>query len=172
MKNLSLLFLLLSIFVSCKPAAQESSTEINWVSLEEAQAMTAKAPRKILVDVYTPWCGPCKKMDKQTFKDPDVIQYINQNFYAVKFNAESSEAVDFKGKAFANPNYDATRNKMARNSPHELTRFLNIRAYPTLVLLDEELEVTERLKGYKTVEKLLLELQQAEQRVAQQNHHR
>ncbi len=169
MKNLFLLFSLLSIFISCKPSAQESSTEINWVSLEEAQALSAKAPRQIFVDVYTPWCGPCKKMNSQTFKDPEVIQYINQNFYAVKFNAESSEAVNFNGKTFANPNYDATRNQMARNSPHELTRFLSIRAYPTLVLLNEKLEVTERLKGYKTVEKLLFELQQAEQRVAQQH---
>ena len=40
------------------------------------------------MDIYTDWCGPCKLMDKNTFQNPDVAQYLNNNFYAVKFNAE------------------------------------------------------------------------------------
>lgn len=42
----------------------------------------------ILVDAYTEWCGWCKKMDKDTYSDPDVIKKINKNFIAIKFNPE------------------------------------------------------------------------------------
>ena len=42
----------------------------------------------ILVDAYTDWCGWCKKMDKDTYSDPDIIKKINKNFVAIKFNPE------------------------------------------------------------------------------------
>ncbi|HLT51685.1 MAG TPA: DUF255 domain-containing protein, partial [Arenibacter sp.] len=47
---------------------------ITWLSWEEAVklAETEKDPKKIFVDVYTDWCGWCKKMDKDTFQDPKV----------------------------------------------------------------------------------------------------
>ncbi len=42
----------------------------------------------ILVDAYTDWCGWCKKMDKDTYSDPEIIKKINKNFVAIKFNPE------------------------------------------------------------------------------------
>lgn len=42
----------------------------------------------ILVDAYTEWCGWCKKMDRDTYSDPDIIKKINKNFVAIKFNPE------------------------------------------------------------------------------------
>ena len=37
-----------------------STTEIQWISFEDAQKKMASNPKKIFVDVYTYWCGPCK----------------------------------------------------------------------------------------------------------------
>ena len=62
--------------------------KINWVSFEEAVQLNEKEPRKFIVDVYTDWCGWCKRMDQTTFKNPEVAQYINEKYWAVKLNAE------------------------------------------------------------------------------------
>ena len=66
MKKIILLLILLIAGVSVN--AQES--EINWMSLEEAVQAQAKNPKKIMMDVYTSWCGPCKMLDKNTFQNP------------------------------------------------------------------------------------------------------
>lgn len=123
--------------------------EINWVTFDEALALQKKAPKKIMMDVYTNWCGPCKMLDKNTFHNKDVADYVNENYYAVKFNAEGNEKVTYDGKTFSNPNYNPDRAK-TRNSPHELSRYFQVQAYPTIVFLDEEGKLIAPIRGYKT----------------------
>jgi len=144
MKNLAIT-LLLAVFTVGTVAAQE----INWVTLEEAVALQKKNPKKIMIDMYTSWCGPCKMLDKNTFKNKDVAEYVNENFYAVKFDAEGNDVVNFNGKDYTNPSYDPAKAKR-RNSVHQLTRLFGVNAYPTIVYLDEDTEVIQPIKGYQT----------------------
>jgi len=131
--------------------------EINWVSLEEAVELQKKTPKKIMIDMYTNWCGPCKMLDRNTFQNKDVANYVNAHFYAVKFNAEGNEDVTFEGKDYTNPGYDPAKANR-RNSAHELSRFFGIRAYPTIVFLNEDLELIVPLSGYKKPQQLELYL--------------
>ena len=71
------------------------------MSLEEALNAQKNNPKKILMDVYTVWCGPCKLMDKKTFTNPDLVNYVNNHYYAVKFNGEGNEIIDFYGNTFS-----------------------------------------------------------------------
>ncbi|GAL73053.1 thioredoxin family protein [Jejuia pallidilutea] len=64
-----------------------------------------------MMDVYTVWCGPCKMLDKNTFRNPDVIDYVNKNYYAVKFNGEGNDVVSYKDNSYANPGYNEARAK-------------------------------------------------------------
>ena len=64
---------------------------IEWMTLAQAIEAQKIEPKKIFMDVYTNWCGPCKLLDKNTFQNPDVSRYISEHFYAVKFNAEGQE---------------------------------------------------------------------------------
>ena len=73
---------------------------------------------------------------------------MNANYYSVKFDAESPNPVQFKGKTFENPGWK--QNVRGRNSPHQLSRALNVNAYPTLVYLDENADVIAPISGYKT----------------------
>jgi thioredoxin-related protein len=82
-------------------ANKAAEGEIAWMSWDEAVKANEKAPKKIFIDFYTDWCGWCKKMDASTFKDPAVVDYVNKNFYAVKFNAEQKQDVVFKGTTFS-----------------------------------------------------------------------
>ena len=160
MKNVFLLLLPI-LFLACNsPSAQEKvdNTKINWISLEEAQAKNKKNPKKLLVDMYTHWCGPCKMMMRSTFTDAEVIKHVNENYYAVKFNAESGEPVKFKEKEYSNPRFDASKGKNRRNSPHEFTSAMGIRGYPTLLILDENLNVLQKIVGFKKAPQLLPQL--------------
>ena len=140
--------------VAKKAALKEGG--IKWITLEEAQKLTKKEPKKIIMDVYTHWCGPCKMLDRTTFADPKVIEHINTNYYAVKFNAESPDPVTFKGKEYANP--DHIPNRRGRNSPHQLTRAMGVRGYPTLMVFDAKLNVLKNIVGFKQPKQLLGEL--------------
>lgn len=121
--------------------------KINWVSIEEAQELVKKEPRKIIMDVYTNWCGPCKMLDKNTFGNQDVANYINENYYAVKFNAEGNSTVNFKDNVFTNPNYDPSKANR-RNAQHEFARYLSVTAYPTIVFFDANLGLIAPISGY------------------------
>lgn len=134
-----------------------SAQQINWVSLEEAVELQKTNPKKIIIDMYTNWCGPCKLLDKRTFQNSDVASYINENYYAVKFNAEGNQQVTFRGRLFSNPNYDPAR-EFKRNSAHELSRYFRVQAFPTMVFLDENLDVLVPLRGFKTPQQLELYL--------------
>jgi len=123
------------------------AASINWISLEEAVAAQQKEPRKIMMDVYTQWCGPCKMMMANTFTNANVIEYVNENYYAVKFDAESPDPVTFQGTEFTNPDYNPSAR--GRNGVHQLSRAMKVNAYPTIVYLDEEANVIAPISGYK-----------------------
>jgi len=171
MKNLIILFLAFGLFScsnSSSPAAEvanqvkevepENYTEISWQKMDNIEALAAKNPKKILVDVYTKWCGPCKMMDKNTFTDNMIIQQISKNFHAVKFDAESPDPIKFQGKDYANPGY--TPGKSGRNSVHQLSRFFQVPGYPSLVVMDENMKILGQIVGYKRPEQLSAELAQ------------
>jgi len=130
---------------------------INWVSMDEALALQKKAPKKIMIDMYTSWCGPCKMLDKNTFTNKDLIAFVNEHYYAVKFNAEGNEVVNFKYQKFTNPNYKPEKAKR-RNSPHQFSRYLGVTAYPTMVFLGLEGELIAPIPGYQTAQQMELYL--------------
>lgn len=126
-----------SFFVSFKPV----ETEIKWYTFEEAVALSQKNPRKLYIDVYTDWCGWCKVMDKKTFKDPTVVEYVNTHFYAVKLNAEQKDTIRFQGRQFVfKQEYKA--NEIA-------VSLLNGQmSYPSGVFLDEKFNMLTVVPGY------------------------
>ncbi len=85
---------------------QKEKEKINWLTLTEVEEKMKTEPRPVLIDLYTDWCGWCKVMDKKTYANSNVAQYINEKFYAVKLNAESRSNFSWKGKTYAfNPQY-------------------------------------------------------------------
>lgn len=130
--------------------------EIKWMSMNEALEAQKKQPKKIFMDAYTIWCGPCKMLDKNTFTNKEVINYINNNYYAVKFNAEGEEDVFYKEKEFKNPGFDPERK--GRNSTHQFAAAMRIKGYPTLVFFDEESNLIAPISGYRTPSQLELYL--------------
>jgi thioredoxin-related protein len=74
---------------------QTESDGINWLSFEELDEKIDQEPKKVLIYFTTSWCTYCRKMDKEVFTNAQVIKVINQDYYAVKFDAESENEVKF-----------------------------------------------------------------------------
>ncbi len=127
-----------------------NSQEIQWVSFEEAVELSKNEPKKLLIDLYTDWCGWCKKMDRDTYSKPEVIRVINENFYAIKFNAEQRESVEFAGHTFKFL-------PSGTRGVHELAAALtqNKLSYPTTVFMDEEIRIIQPIAGYMGPESFL-----------------
>jgi len=154
MKSYLLLFFT-ALILSTPSIAQEEVAGINWITLEEAQTLNKETPKKILIDLYTPWCGYCKKMDRETFTNADVIKQVNENFYAVKFNCEGPDDVTFNEKEYSNKTYDQSRPPTSRNGMHDLADFFKVPGYPSLIILDTDLSVKGKHPGYKNPAQLL-----------------
>jgi len=124
------------LFIILATTSLKAQETINWVTFNQALELQKKEPKKIFMDVYTEWCGPCKMLDKMTFHNPDVVKYVNENYYAVKFNAEGNENISYKGETFTNPRF--VEGRTGRGSTHDFTIALQVRAYPTMLFFDEE----------------------------------
>lgn len=137
------------------PATEEGT--ITWLTWEEAMIQMEAAPKKVFIDVYTDWCGWCKRMDATTFTDEEVVKYMNENFYAVKLDAEGREDLDYKGRTLQ----FRPSNNGRRAGVHELAVvLLNGRlGYPSFVYLDEAQESLKISPGFKTPDVLLREMQ-------------
>lgn len=122
---------------------------VKWHTFEEAMELNKTNPKKVLIDFYTDWCGWCKVMDKNTFANPNIATFINQNFYAVKFNAETKDTVEYKGKKYFNK---GNGNRSANDLTVELLR--GQLSYPTIVYLDEKSDLITPVPGYMTAEQI------------------
>lgn len=97
------LLLISPAFIAWKknPSPAPEANEIHWItSIDELQAKMAQNPKKVYFDIYTGWCGWCKKMDATTFQNPALIKYMNANYYAVKLDAERQDVIHFQGKEY------------------------------------------------------------------------
>ena len=126
--------------------AQEKPEAIKWMDFDEAINACKQEPKLIFIDVFTDWCGWCKKMDASTFKNPVIAKYMNEKFYAVKFNAERTDTIVFNGYTFTG----VTRSD-GRKGAHQLAAALlrNKLSYPSYVLMDENFQILQVIGGYQ-----------------------
>jgi len=127
--------------------AQEKSTQINWMTWEEAVKAQEEKPKKLLINVYTGWCRWCKRMDETTFQQPQIAEYLNEYFYPVKFDAEQKDNLEYKGDVFK---YVKSGNKGYHELAAQLLR--GRLSFPSIVFMDEDLEVIQALPGFKSPE--------------------
>ncbi|MEM9932854.1 MAG: DUF255 domain-containing protein [Bacteroidota bacterium] len=138
--------LLLTGFLPLESLGQES---INWVSIEVAEEKAAEDGKKILIDMYTDWCGWCKRMDAVTYTNEQVISFINENFHAVKFDAEQKEEVEVAGHTFKFV-------PQGRRGYHELAASLlqGQLSYPTTTFLSSDFKLIYNVPGFLDAKKM------------------
>ena len=145
--------LVMVLFASSQLRAQDVPS-VRWMSFEQLSDSLSVKPKKVFIDFYTGWCTYCRKMDKVVFTDPEVVKELNDDFYAVRMNAESRDTIYFEGQAFINDQLGKTRNPV-----HQLAQLLATRdgqfAPPALIILDETFTVKNRYFEFLSSKKML-----------------
>jgi len=137
MKNL----LSIIAFVLCSIAFGQ---QIKWLNVEQAEAAVKANPKKpIILNLYADWCGFCKRMDNETFTDTGVINYINENYIPVKFNAETKSKATFLGI-----NYSYIEAARANYLAFVLTG--GRLSYPATVVVDNKGIAEKLIFGYRS----------------------
>ncbi len=136
-----------------KPTVPNSENVV-WNSIQNIENLNHE--KFTVVDVYTDWCRVCQVMDEKTFSDPDFMSYLTENYNLVKFNAEEKTKLMFKGKSFE---YKSNGKRGYNALAAELCK--GKLAYPSFVVLDQELQVVDVLRGFKNVEKFKADLERA-----------
>lgn len=99
-------------------------------TFEEALKTAKEQDKKVIVDVYTDWCGWCKKMDRNAYSNSEIKEIIEDNFIFVKLNAEGSDIINYKGKQY---------------TCSELSAYFQVSGYPTTIFLTSDGNVIEYL---------------------------
>jgi len=146
------LFFIIAILITHSSFSQKE--EINWMGFEELEESLSKEEKPVVIYFYTDWCVYCKKMEKHAFKNSEVISELNEKFYVVKMNAETTAAIEFDGQTFIN---EQAKNK--RNGIHQIPLLLASRkkkpiSFPVVMVLDTEFRVIKKSHEYLTSEKM------------------
>jgi thioredoxin-related protein len=78
---------------------------ITWYEYEKGKKKAARSDKKILMYFRTGWCGYCKKMEKQTFKNTKVVSFIKKNFVPVMIDGEKDVKTAAEYGVFSYPAY-------------------------------------------------------------------
>jgi thioredoxin-related protein len=132
-------------FITKIQTGDESKGPVHWYTFSEAVALQKQKPKPIMVDIYTSWCGPCKMMSKNTFGNAEIAKYLNENFYPVKFDAETYDSVSFNGYVFKNKNPQGTNRPVHDFAASILDGKL---VYPSIVFLNEQIQRIQVITGY------------------------
>lgn len=160
MKKLNFLSIITLIFAcsflntASANTSADTNTDINWTTIDKS-VVEAKNNNKqfILVDLYTDWCGWCKKMDENAFTDAGIIALLKSNFIAAKFNAETTDVINFNGKSYS---FTKTGARGANQLAMDLGSIGGKIGYPTIVVLDANGNKLQAFPGYKDVETLTI----------------
>jgi uncharacterized protein YyaL (SSP411 family) len=123
------------------------------MNFNDGYSLAKKKNKIMLVDVYTEWCGWCKRMDKDTYAKPNIANELNKNYVSVKFNPEvTGVTYTYNGKTYDGPGLAGA---ISNNS---------ISGYPTTVFINPNSHVTKIEVGYKNeadMSVILVDIQKA-----------
>jgi len=147
---MKIIIISLAIILAVFSYSNAQNPKVEWKTVVEGFEIGRANGKLIFIDIYTDWCGWCKRMDQTTFIDSKIVNKLNSDFVAVKFNAEGNDTITYGPQTFVNP-----RPRVSR-STHSFTNVLlgERPGYPSFAILDANLTLIGLLRGFQTVEQL------------------
>ena len=117
------------------------ANEIVWRNYEDGLQLAKEQGKQILIDFSTAWCGYCKKMERETFKDASVIDFVNSNFVAIKVDGDSKREIELDG-------FTTTEKRLTNE-------MYGVRGYPTFWFLEPDGAKIGKQPGYQPAKSFL-----------------
>jgi len=126
-------------------------------TFEEIDSLQQIQKRKIIVFIHADWCQFCQRMKSTSFKNQEIIDKLNSDFYYIDFNAGEKRNITFNNQLFK---FKPSGNNVG---VHELALQLGTIkdqiVYPILCVLNEKNEIVLQYNNYLSSKdfKILLE---------------
>ena len=141
MKKITILFFLI--------ISNQNFAQLNTHTFEEAEILSIEKPKPFVIFIHTDWCKICKMMENTTFKNKEIINELNQNFYFISFNAEDKKEVQFHQNTFK------FKPKGTNSGIHELAELLSNQTYPTITILHPDYSIVTQIESFVNAKTLL-----------------
>ncbi len=143
-KYIAIIIFLTVAGLKLQAQTENAAGKIHWYSFEDGAKLNAQTHKKVFIDIFTDWCGWCKELDRSTFTNPSIVKLMNDNFIAVKLNAERKDTIYFNGYMFVNPNPNGNR------SPNQLASSMlkGKMMYPSMVFMDDSMRIITTVQSY------------------------
>ncbi len=133
---LTIIFGLIGASISYPVYAQK--TDLQWQNFEQALELAEEKGKLIMVDVWAPWCGWCKKMKKEVY--PELSAELNSDFVLTRLNRDNNE--------------DKKTYQQYRMTPLRLAQKFGVQNVPATVFLSSEGEYLFHISGFVGAEEL------------------
>src|SRR5680860_153689 len=103
---------------SASTVFSQAEKVVHWLDFEQLDDSLKTNPKKVFIDFYADWCGPCLRMQTEVFTHPEIVDRLNSDYYAVKMNVETRDTITFGNQEFVNERIDK------RNPVHQIPQLM------------------------------------------------
>ena len=131
---------LLVLALSLAPSGLARAGGLTWSRWDAGLKEASSGNRFVLVDVYTDWCGWCRRMEADVYARPEVREYLSRRFVTVKLDAESDAPATYRTR---------------RYSESSLASRFGVSGYPTTIFLKPNGDHLVNVPGYVPADRFL-----------------
>jgi thioredoxin-related protein len=135
------------------PAAARAA-DPDWRAWNDGMQQAATTKRPVIVDVYTDWCGWCKRMDRDVYSRAEIADYLRKRYVTIRLNAESSDQARYEGRNYTGEG---------------IAQRFRVSGFPTTIFLRSTGEHMASVPGYLPPDRFLLLLRYVAEGYADKN---
>ncbi len=136
------------------PAVPANAAAPDWRTWNDGLHQASASGKPVIVDVYTDWCGWCRRMDHDVYSKAEINEYLRKKFVTIRLNAESRDAARYEGRDWTS---------------QDLSQRFRVSGYPTTIFLRSTGEHMANVPGYVPADKFMLLLRYVAEGYADRN---